>query len=209
MSATIAEVALVMFVGMGPIKVLVFYLDATRHAAPPLGRRVALRAVATATIVALGLGLAGALLMRLLHFSAASLIIAGGIVLLAYGIQVVLDTAPSRHVDTPPSEADLMRMAVHPMGVPLILNPAGIAGATILSAEAATLGDLGLFAFVVVAIAVLDVVVLFTARPVARWIPPEATLVLEKVLGVLLAAVAVELIVIGLVQLRILDVAPH
>ena len=207
MSATIAEVALVIFIGMGPVKVLVFYLDVTRDAAPSIGRRVAIRAVATATIVALGLGLAGALVMRLLHFSTASLIIAGGIVLLAYGIQIVLDTAPDDHADAPPTEAALMRMAVHPMGVPLILNPAGIAGVTILSAEAATLGDLGLLAIVVLLVAVLDVVVLFIARPIGAWLPPEATLVLEKLLGVLLAAVAIELIVLGLVQLGVLGAA--
>ena len=51
MAGTWAEVALVMFVGMGPVKVLVYYLGATRHASPALGRQVAVRAVGSATIV--------------------------------------------------------------------------------------------------------------------------------------------------------------
>ena len=63
MTPTIAEVALVMFVGMGPVKVLVYYLAAIHDAAPSVARRVAVRAVVTATLTALGLLLAGALLM--------------------------------------------------------------------------------------------------------------------------------------------------
>ena len=125
MAGTWAEVALVMFVGMGPVKVLVYYLGATRHASPALGRKVAVRAVGSATIVCLGLLVVGWLLMRLLHFSNGALIVAGGIVLLAYGIQTVLDTAPLSEGDVPPTEDALMRAALYPMGVPLILNPAG------------------------------------------------------------------------------------
>ena len=209
MPGTWAEIALVMFVGMGPIKVLVYYLAATRHVTPALGRRVALRAVATATIVTLGLLLVGSILMRLLHFSPTALIIAGGIVLLAYGIQTVLGTARLTQGETPPTESALLRSATYPMGIPLILNPAGIAAAMIFSAEAATFADLGVLVGVVLAIAILDIAVLWLARPIGARIPAEGIVVLEQVLGVLLAAVAVELIIIGLGQLGIVDVVPH
>jgi multiple antibiotic resistance protein len=206
---TIAEVALVLFVGMGPIKVLVYYLTAIHDATPSVARRVAARAVATATLTALGLLVAGALLMRLLHFSSPALIVAGGIVLLAYGIQMVLRPEQPRAAESPPSEAALIRAAIYPMGVPLILNPAGIAAATIFSAEAADFGYLGLIAVIVVLMGVLDLVVLFVARPLGPRLPREATLVLEQLLGVLLAAVAVELIVVGLVGFGILDLPPR
>lgn len=209
MTPTVAEVALVIFVGMGPIKVLVYYLTSIHDATPSVGRRVALRAVGTATITALGLLVAGALIMRLLHFSGPALIVAGGIVLLAYGIQMVIRPEPHGPVQPPPSEAALMRRAIYPMGVPLVLNPAGIAAATIFSAEAASFGYLGMIAAIVVGIAVLDVFVLFLARPLGPRLAPEATLVLEQLFGVLLSAVAVELIVVGLVGFGILDLGPR
>jgi multiple antibiotic resistance protein len=201
---TVAEVALVLFVGMGPIKVVVFYLDAIRDAEPGLARRVAVRAVATATIATLGLLLAGSVLMRLLHFSTIALLLAGGIVLLAYAIQTVLDTSPGSHTAAPPSEAALLRMAVYPMGVPLILNPAGIAAATIFSAEAASFGEVGILVAVVLLVAALDVAVLFAVRPIGPRLPPEAIIVLEQLLGVVLAAVAIELLILGLRQLGVL-----
>lgn len=209
MTPTVAEVALVMFVGMGPIKVLVYYLTAVHDASPAVGRRVAVRAVATATLTALGLLVAGALLARLLHFSNPALVVAGGIVLLAYGLQMVLRTEPQVSLDRPPSEPELLRMAIYPMGVPLVLNPAGIAAATIFSAETVDIGYLGVIAAVVIVIGILDVVVLFVARPLGPRLPAEATLVLVQLLGVLLSAVAVELIVIGLAAFGILDVPPR
>lgn len=53
MPVTVGEIALVMFVGMGPIKVIVFYLGAIRDATPAVAREVAWRAVSVATITAL------------------------------------------------------------------------------------------------------------------------------------------------------------
>ena len=205
MTVTAAEVALVMFVGMGPLKVLVYYLVAIHDAEPAVARRVAFRAVATATITALGLVVAGALLARLLHFSDPALVVAGGIVLLAYGLQLVLRAGHSALDGPPPTEGTLMSLAIYPMGVPLILNPAGIAAATIFSAEAAGYGDVAIIAGIIVGMAILDLVVLYLARPIGPRLPREATLVLEQLLGVLLSAVAVELILLGLAAYGILD----
>ena len=206
MPGTWAEIAVVMFVGMGPIKVLVYYLDAIHEAPAALGRRVAVRAVLTAALTAFGLLIAGALLFRLLHFSEPALVVASGIVLIAYGIEVILRSEPASHHHPSPTAENLLRRAVFPMGVPLILNPAGIAAATIFSAKASTPSDLAGLVLIVAAIAVLDLVVLLLVRPLGPRLPPQATLVLEQLLGVLLVAVAVELIVIGLAGFGIIDV---
>jgi multiple antibiotic resistance protein len=202
---SLEQVAVVLFVGMGPVKVSVFYLDAIHDATPELGRRVAIRAVATATLTALGLLLVGAFLFRLLHFSGPALVVASGIVLLAYGIEVVLRARPASLRHPPPTEATLLRQAIFPMGVPLILNPAGVAATTIFSAEA-SLGELGVLTAIVVGIGLLDLVVLLVARPLGPRLPLEATLVLEQLLGVLLVAVAVELVVVGLAAYGIVDI---
>jgi small neutral amino acid transporter SnatA (MarC family) len=206
MTPSFQEVVLILFVGMGPVKVIVYYLASIHDATPALARRVAVLAVGTATLTALGLLVIGALLFRLLHFSEPALVVASGIVLLAYGIEVILRAEPASRRHPPPDESELMRRAIFPMGVPLILNPAGIAATTIFSAEATGLDQLGVLVAIVLGIALLDLVVLVVARPIGPRLPAEATLVLEQLLGVLLVAVAVELVVIGLTQYGILDV---
>jgi len=208
-TATAVEIALVLFIGMGPIKVLVYYLTSIHDADAALGRRIAVWAVATATVTAFGLLLAGAMLMQLLHFSAAALVVAGGTILLAYGIQMVLRATPGEPGRLPETETTLRRLAIYPMGVPLILNPAGIAAITIFSAEASSYGDLRLLAGLIALMGLLDLGVLWVVRPIGPRLPREATLVLEQLLGVLLAAVAIELIVLGLVAFGILDLPPR
>jgi len=205
-SPTLDQVALIVFIGMGPVKVFVYYLDSIHDATPELARRVAFRAVGTAILTAFGLLLAGALLFRLLHFSGPALVVASGIVLLAYGIELILRAQPASVRHPAPSAASLLQHAVFPMGVPLILNPAGIAAATIFSAEASDLGELGMLTLIFLGVALLDLIVLLVARPLGPRLPREATLVLEQLLGVLLVAVAVELIVIGLSAFGIVDV---
>ena len=205
MTPSIPEIVLILFVGMGPVKVIVYYLASIHDATPAVGRRVAIRAVGTATLTAFGLLAVGALLFRLLHFTQPALVVASGIVLLAYGIEVILRAEPASRQHPPLDEPDLMRKAVFPMGVPLILNPAGIAATTIFSAEATGLDELGLLIAIVVGIALFDLIVLVVARPIGPRLPAEATLVLEQLLGVLLVAVAVQLIVVGLAQLGIVD----
>ena len=206
MTPSLDQIALILFVGMGPVKVFVYYLASIHDAPPAVGRRVAVRAVGTAALTALGLLVIGALLFRLLHFSGPALVVASGIVLLAYGIEVILRAVPASHRHPPPAETELMEKAVFPMGVPLILNPAGIAATTIFSAEAASLGELGILAAIILGVALLDLIVLVIARPLGPRLPTEATLVLEQLLGVLLVAVAVELLVIGLNAYGIIDI---
>ena len=150
--------------------------------------------------------------MRLLHFSPTALIVAGGIVLLAYGIQTVLGTARAhRRRDAADRErAACARRSTRWASRSSSTRP-GSRRPSIFSAEAADVRRprLCILVGVVLAIAVLDLVVLWLARPIGARIPAEGIIVLEQVLGVLLAAVAVELIVIGLGQLGIIDVVPH
>ena len=175
-------------------------------AARALAWRTVAAEPARGALAIVGVAVIGALLFRLLHFSESALVVASGIVLLAYGIEVILRAEPASRRHPPPDESELMRRAIFPMGVPLILNPAGIAATTIFSAEATGLDQLGVLVAIVLGIALLDLVVLVVARPIGPRLPAEATLVLEQLLGVLLVAVAVELVVIGLTQYGILDV---
>ena len=100
-----------------------------------------------------------------------------------------------------------MRAALYPMGVPLILNPAGIAAAIIFSAEASTVGGLDYLSSSSASSSPSPSWTCWSvARPTGRGtdLPERRFIVLEQVLGVLLSAVAVQLIVIGLGQLGII-----
>jgi small neutral amino acid transporter SnatA (MarC family) len=160
--------------------------------------------VTTAAAVAILLLIAGALFMKLLHFSTGALTIAGGLILLILALNIVLSPAAKADHDAPVDEEELLSQAIYPLGIPLILNPVGIVALTVLSAETTDLIRLGFIGLMVLLVAVIDMAILNSAHRLDKYLTSERILVLEKVLGIMLAALAVEMMVQGLAQLGII-----
>jgi len=201
------DVFLTLFIGMGPIKVLLVYLAATKDADTKLQRKVARKAILTATVVGVLLLVAGALFMRILHFSQGALTVAGGLILLLLALNIVLSPAKKEEHGAAPDEATLMSMAVYPLGIPLLLNPIGIVALTVFSAEAQTLVDLAVILGMLLAVAVIDLGVFLVSHRLDKYLTHERILVLEKLLGILLAALAVQLILSGLADVGVLTLS--
>ena len=68
----------------------------------------------------------GWFLMQLLQFTPGAANIAGGIVLLLLALLILLSPGREEHHEKS-SGHDLMKMALYPLAVPYLLNPAGIA----------------------------------------------------------------------------------
>jgi multiple antibiotic resistance protein len=198
------DVFLTIFIGMGPVKVLLVYLAATADADAGLQRAVAQKAVFTATIVGLLLLVAGAFFMRILHFTTSALTIAGGLILLILALGIVLAPAEKEEQGAAPDEKALLSMAIYPMGIPLLLNPVGIVALTVLSAETTTLVQLGVIAAMVLVVAAIDFGVFLVSHRLDKYLTHERVMVLEKLLGILLAALAVQMILKGLAELGII-----
>jgi len=203
-SIPLAEIFLSIFIGMGPIKVLLVYLGATQDASKELQRKVAQKTVITATIVAMLLLVAGAIFMQILHFTTGSLNIAGGLILLILALNMVLAPANKEDHTAAPDEASLMSMAIYPLGMPLLLNPVGIVSLTVFSAETQDLLQLAIIAAMVVVVAIIDFGALLAAHRLDKYLTHERIMLLEKLLGILLAALAVQMILNGLAELGII-----
>jgi multiple antibiotic resistance protein len=203
------DIFLVLFIGMGPIKALLIYIGTTQDTSPDIQRKVAQKAVITASVVALLLLVAGVVFMRLLHFSTGSLTIAGGLILLLLALSIVLSPAPKEDHAPPPSESHLLSMAIYPLGIPLLLNPVGIVALTVFSAETTELLQLGLIFGMVLLVALIDFGVLLVSHRLDKFLTHERILVLEKLLGILLAALAVQMILNGFSMLGLIELAAH
>jgi MarC family membrane protein len=203
-SIPLFDLFLILFVGMGPIKALLIFIDITQGVDKEIQRKVVRKAVTTAAAVAILLLIAGALFMKLLHFSTGALTIAGGLILLILALNIVLSPAAKADHDAPVDEEELLSQAIYPLGIPLILNPVGIVALTVLSAETTDLIRLGFIGLMVLLVAVIDMAILNSAHRLDKYLTSERILVLEKVLGIMLAALAVEMMVQGLAQLGII-----
>ena len=82
MTFSLTEAFITIFIGMGPVKVLLIYIAKTQGMDKALKRRMATRIVIVAGSVAVGLFILGAFLQQVLHFSIGALNIIGGLILL-------------------------------------------------------------------------------------------------------------------------------
>jgi MarC family membrane protein len=206
---TLLDVFLPIFIGMGPVKVLLVYMALTKDSSSALQRKVAQKTILTATIIAILLLLAGAFIMKLLHFTPGALTIAGGLILLILALSIVLSPAEKKEGAGPLSEEALLSMAIYPLAIPLLLNPVGIVSLTVFSAEAQGLVQFGVLVAMVLVVAAIDLGVFLISHRLYKYLTNERILVLEKLLGIFLAALAVQLIINGLVDLHIITTVAH
>jgi small neutral amino acid transporter SnatA (MarC family) len=222
-AAFVIDTFLLLLIGIGPKIALVPFLEMTAGMTESTKRRVRRKMLTTAALVAALLLILGGLLTRLLHFSPGALGVASGIILLIIAATMVLGqgngTGGGNGGGAHGGGAhggghqiitrDPMQVAVFPLAVPYLLNPAGIVVLVTLSAEASSLAVLGAAVGVLVVVLVFDVVVFRWATAVSSKLDASRMLVTEKVFGFLLAALGVQLVLNGLADVGVIHLTGH
>jgi small neutral amino acid transporter SnatA (MarC family) len=197
---------LVLLIGIGPKLALVPFVEITASLDPATKRRVQRKMMVTAATVALILILLGELLRALLHFTIASLSIAGGVILLVLAVWMVLGQSSGGQST---AGKDPMRLAQFPLAVPYLLNPVGIVGLMTISAEAKSFSVLAVAIAILAFVLLIDVAVFRWANQVSAKLDENRMLVTEKVFGFLIAAIAVQLILDGLASAGVIAPIKH
>lgn len=206
---TIIDLFLLLLIGIGPKIALVPFLELTAKMDERDKGLVVRKMITTASVTAILLIVFGGLLTKLLHFSTGALAIAGGLILLIISASMILSQDDKQTQQQTMNATDPMKLAVFPLAVPYLLNPAGIVVLVTVSAEA---GSIGLLAIVLVLLALvigIDIVVFRWAKQVSSHLDESRMLVTEKVFGFLLAALAVQLALDGLADLGVIHLVGH
>ena len=205
----VIDTFLLLLIGIGPKIALVPFLEATKEMPEATKRRVLRKMLTTAATVAVLLLILGGLLTRLLHFSPGALGVASGIILLIIAVTMVLGQRDENSDDHLANGKDPMQIAVFPLAVPYLLNPAGIVALVTASAEASTLAVFAVVVGVLILILALDVAVFRWAVRVSNHLDASRMLVTEKVFGFLLAALGVQLVLTGLSDVGVIHLTSH
>lgn len=197
------DIFFAILITMGPLKVVLVYGEATRELSPRIRRVIAIRAVAVAAIVGLLFIILGKFLLDVFHFSIASLTIAGGAILFIFAVNMVLSTGGNNNHRA--EDKDPTKIAIFPLAMPLMATPIGIVYLTILSVTFDNAGDsLILIALMLMLVMLINLGVLLGESKILKYINPDAFGVAERILGILLAALAVETIINGLRELGLI-----
>lgn len=200
------ELALAAFVNfiviIDPIGVVPFFLAHTAHLDRAGRRATALKSVAIAAVVLLFFTLVGQPLLHYLGVSVAAFRIAGGVLLLLLAIDMVLVKASGIRATTRKEEEEATQrpdIAVFPLAVPLIAGPGAIASVILLQSQnAGSLLAQAVVTGVMLAVLLLTGLGFLVASPIMRVLGVTGINVMTRVLGVVLAALAVSNILEGL-----------
>ena len=198
---------LLLLIGIGPKLALVPFVEITAPLDPVGKRQVLRKMLVTASAVAVVLIVLGELLRSLLHFTVASLSIAGGVILLVLAVWMVLSPPGGSGHDH--AGRDPMELAQFPLAVPYLLNPVGIVGLVTISAETKSISVLAVAIGILAFVLLIDVVVFRWANHVSARLNESRMLVTEKVFGFLIAAIAVQLILDGLASAGVISAIEH
>lgn len=174
---------------MDPVGVAPIFIACTAGRPHAERQRLAIRAVLAAGALIIGFALFGGAVLDYLDVSVDSLSIAGGLLLLLVALEML------RGIDYPEGGAE--DPALVPIATPLLAGPGAIATVIVLSRRhhdfngkaAVLIGILG-------ALAVVGVGMLAAER-LGRLIPESLVHFLTRVFGLLLSAIAVQLVVNG------------
>ncbi len=197
------ELFMLLLIGIGPKIALVPFVELTAEMDKATQIAVANKSVRTAITWALILAVLGWLLMRLLHFTSGAVLVAGGIVLLLLALHMLISPGKEEHVEEH-GQKDPMELALYPLAVPYLLNPVGIAVLVVFSTQVNSVADGVILIGLVLLVGLLDWVLFRNVETVAKFMDPSKMAVTEAVFGVLLAALAVQLMVIGLSDLGVI-----
>jgi multiple antibiotic resistance protein len=190
-----------LFVVVDPVALSPTFLVVTEGMPRAARRSVAVRASIIAGIILAGAALVGAWLLATLEITLAAFRIAGGLLLFSIATEMVFGVR-SRHEGEAAEQAleeRVRNVAAFPLGIPLLAGPGAITAAVLLSGRAD--GNPILLATligVVVVVAAAALVSFLCAEWIGRLIGVTGNIVLSRLLGVLLAALAVQYVIDGI-----------
>ena len=100
---------------------------------------------------------------------------------------------------------DPKQIAVYPLAVPYLLNPVGITVLIIASSEVVSVASVGLVVGLVLLVGAFDYLIFANIDKLSKRLNPTSLVISEVVFGILLTAVAVQLVVSGLGMLGIIE----
>lgn len=202
MTSFILRAFLTLFVVLDPIGLVPIFITLAGEYSPKVQMRIIRQSILVAGGILFSFALFGNNLLRYLGISVEAFQVAAGILLLKIAIDMVF-AQHQRETKAEESEAQTRTdISVFPLGTPLIAGPGALASILVLQGEA-TIYPFGTAIVLGMTMSVLLLLYgsLAIAQTLTRWLGRTGINVVSRVLGILLAALAVEYVIDGILAL--------
>ena len=192
MDHTFLSALVLLLLVLDPLGSLPVFISVMRQVVPARRTAVAARESALAFVVLLAFMLTGQAFLNLMRLSERSLEVAGGVILLIIAVRMIFASGSEMYA----GDGNGREPFVFPLAVPLLAGPSAMATVLLLASRQPE-RLLDWVAALTVAMG-FSFAVLLGADRIRRWIGSSMVSALEKLMGLVLTAIAVEMILAGL-----------
>ena len=188
---TILSAALLLFLILDPLGNVPVFLSVLKPLPPHRQRVVLVRELLIALGVLMAFLWGGKYALELMHLRQESVAIAGGIVLFLIGIRMIFPRPEGLMGELPGGEPFIV-----PLAIPLVAGPSGMVAVMLMgSNEPTRLWDWSLALMIAWG---ATAVILFSATMLYKWLGRSALTALERLMGMLLVAISVQMVLDGI-----------
>jgi multiple antibiotic resistance protein len=198
-----ATAALVtMLVTLDPPGLAPIFLSLTRGMSESERKQVAIRASIIAFCIMAFFAVAGDVVLKALGVSLPAFRIAGGLLLFWIAFEMVFERRTERKqqtAETAITQDHIRNVAAFPLAIPLMAGPGALTAMILLAGRAHGDPLLLVTLAVICGLVVLSCLLVFlSATPIAKLLGVTGNIVLTRLLGVVLAALAVQFVIDGI-----------
>ncbi len=182
------------------------YLALTARYDKQRRKRTALIACIAATLTMMSFGIIGTTLFHFLSLTLPAFQIAGGLVLFLVAIDMI---RAQRSTQEDPEEMKEGKtssdVAIAPLAIPLLAGPAALSTVAVLMSKAQDWGEKGLVHVAIILTGLVSYITFRLAEPIQKRLGTTGIHVLGRVLGLVLAGIAVQFVIDGLTKAGLLN----
>ncbi len=203
----IGKIILSLIVLVNPFSALSIFLELTQGYTSRERRRTAQITALSVFIIMTVFIFSGNWILKILSISTGSFQVGGGILVFLIAVSMMnsgsnpakpkIGTQEHDEITVQP-RPNMNAVAIVPLAMPLIIGPGGISTVIIHTSAARHMNDLLAILAAGAVISVICYLSLLAAAKVSRWLGETGLTVLNRIMGMLLAAVAVEIVIAGI-----------
>ncbi len=190
---TIFSAAMLLFIVMDPFGNIPLFMTAMSHVKPERYKRVIVRELLIALGVLVVFLFLGRYLLQLLQISETALTAAGGTVLLLISIKMIFPRSGSLSEDTPDGEPFIV-----PLAIPYVAGPSAMASVLLIMTREPARWPEWLGAVVLAWL--VSGAIICASGPLVRLLGKKALTAIERLMGMVLVAVAIQMLMSGVAQ---------
>lgn len=188
---SIASAALLLFLILDPLGNIPVFLGLLRPLPPARQRLVLARELLIALAVLMLFLWGGKYALEAMHLRQESVSIAGGIILFLIALRMIFPPPEGLMGDVPDGEPFIV-----PLAIPLVAGPSGMAAVMLMGSQDP--GRMPAWSLALMLAWAATAAILFSATYLYKWLGPRVLTAVERLMGMLLVAISVQMLLDGL-----------